>query len=176
MSTKKTSLAELPASGASPDDDLFWETRVADSLGVSRDRLRLLREEHMTENTHFIRRRNAVVLTETGMSLLNTLLPIAPTALALLEAPVEKSPDPTPFAAPPGPAPRVSVRVVKVPPNPRLLFCVAAEVEAGTSAKFLVRVKTNENFMAGMVMEVISAGEGVWQYVGRLPRRKGRWL
>lgn len=179
MSTKKTSLTEPPASGVSPDDGLFWETRVADSLGVSRERLRLLREEHMTENTHFIRRRNAVVLTETGMELLNTLLPIAAQVAdqpAPAEVPVEKSPGATPFAAPHGPAPRVSVRVVKVPPNPRLLFCVASEIEAGTSAQFLVRVKTNENFMAGMVMEVISAGEGVWQYVGRLPRRKGRWI
>lgn len=176
MSTKKTSLAEPPAAAVSPDDGLFWETRVADSLGVSRDRLRLLREEHMTENTHFIRRRNAVVLTETGMELLNTLLPITTPAAQPPQAPAEKSPDPAPFAAPTGPAPRVSVRVVKVPPNPRLLFCVAAEVETGTAAQFLVRVKTNENFMAGMSMEVISAGEGVWQYVGRLPRRKGRWI
>jgi hypothetical protein len=173
MSTKKTSLAELPASGASPDDGLFWENRVADSLGVSRDRLRQFRKDHMTENVHYIRRGNAVVLTETGMRLPSyekitaEPAPLAPSPFPAVEV--------APFAPPAGPAPRIEVRVVKVPPNPRLLFCVPAGPIVATAAQCLVRVKTNENFMAGMSFEVISAGEGIWQYIGRLPRRKGRW-
>jgi hypothetical protein len=191
MSTKKTSLAELPASGASPDDGLFWENRVADSLGVSRDRLRQFRKDHMTENVHYIRRGNAVVLTETGMRLATDRLappasePTAEEQLPSYEkitaepAPLAPSPFPAvevaPFAPPAGPAPRIEVRVVKVPPNPRLLFCVPAGPIVATAAQCLVRVKTNENFMAGMSFEVISAGEGIWQYIGRLPRRKGRW-
>lgn len=177
MSTKKTPLAEPPAVGSSPDDGLFWETRVADSLGVSRDRLRLLREEHMKENTHFIMRRNAVVLTESGMELVKKIL-IDPTLTANASKVLPHKPvlAVAPFNPPTGPAPRQSVRVAKVPPNPRLLFCVPEDGGATSTAQFLVRVKTNENFMAGMTMEVISAGDGVWQYVGRLPRRKGRWL
>lgn len=186
MSTKKTSIAEPPSCATSPDDGLFWETRVADSLGVARDRLRVLREEHMVENTHYIRRRNAVVLTETGMELITRLLDLSPaspprtTEPAPIDRPIspEKkspAPSPAPFAPPVGPAPRVNVRVTKVPPNRRLLFCTPSAIQEGTSAQFLVRVKTNENFMAGMTMDVISAGSGTYQYVGRLPRRKGRW-
>lgn len=113
--------------GPVPDDGLFWESRIAAEVGISRERLRSLRDAHMTEDTHFIRKKNAVVLTISGLDKLHALLaPAAPTA-------------------------------------------------AAGAQPLIVRVKTNENFMAGMTLEVISAGENCYQYLGRLPRRHGRW-
>jgi hypothetical protein len=150
--------------GPVPDDGLFWESRIAAEVGISRERLRSLRDAHMTEDTHFIRKKNAVVLTISGLDKLHALLaPAAPTA-----APVEK------IAPSPGPVPRLAVRVVKVPGNARLLLCLPPTAAAGAQP-LIVRVKTNENFMAGMTLEVISAGENCYQYLGRLPRRHGRW-
>ena len=161
-----------PAASASPspapasaDDGLFWEARVASNVGISRERLRALRDAHMAENTHFIRRKNSVVLTVSGIDLLHVLLDPVFTAPA---APVEK------IAPPAGPAPRLTVRVAKVPGNHRLLLCLPPTAAAGAQP-LIVRVKSNENFMIGMTLEVISSGENCFQYLGRLPRRHGRW-
>jgi len=41
-------------------------------------------------------------------------------------------------------------------------------------ADMLVRVRDNRLFMPGMAIEVIEAAANLWQYTGRLPRRKGR--
>ena len=38
-----------------------------------------------------------------------------------------------------------------------------------------IQVRDNTNFVPGMVLEAVCIGQGMWQYVGRLPRRSGRW-
>ena len=38
-----------------------------------------------------------------------------------------------------------------------------------------IRVRDNLNFAPGMVLEAVAIGHGIWQYLGRLPRRLGRW-
>jgi hypothetical protein len=38
-----------------------------------------------------------------------------------------------------------------------------------------IRVRDNANFLPGMVIEAVAIGFGMWQYIGRLPRRPGRW-
>jgi hypothetical protein len=175
MSPAKKSPDLQPPAESSGEDGLFWENRVADTLGLPRERLRALRDAHMQVDVHYIRRRNSVVLTERGIELLNTLTG-QPAPAAQKIAPATFAPPAlvvTPFAPPSGPAPRLDVRVVRVPGNRRLLICTP--VAEGTTEQLLVRVKTNENFMPGMTFEVLSGGQGLWQHVGRLPRRKGRW-
>lgn len=62
--------------------------------------------------------------------------------------------------------------------NEKVVMAVRVEGEAapGEPAKLLVKVKCNALFMPGMEMEVVPVdGRGCFQYMGRLPRRKGVW-
>lgn len=98
-------------------------------------------------------------------------------------------------AVPPGPPPSARFMVVRIPPyrkdspQRKILICrtCPAEVLAVSSwavanltarlgpVERPVRVRDNINFAPGMVLDAVSIGYGQWQYVGRLPRRPGRW-
>lgn len=162
------SLPPLPAP-APPADGLFWEERVAAELGIARARLRSLREQHLTLDTHFILRRGTVVLTQSGLEKINAVL-----AAGTLPAPSPESPataKETAFPVPSGPPARAEFIIAMVPPNPRLLVCRRGP---GLPSNQIVRVKSNALFLPGMKVPVIAAGHG-WQVYGRLPRRKGKW-
>lgn len=142
------------------NSSLFWEGRVASTLGVSRTTLRGLRGQHLTEGEHFTKEAGSVVLTTAGLELITKLVGSS----AATDTP------PTP----PGPPERVKLIVMRVVRNPHLLVCIdPGDVK---QKQYLVRVRTNENFMPRMELEAVSAGAGLWQYTGRLPRKKGHWL
>jgi hypothetical protein len=153
ITTMKKSTAEAGAG----DDGLFWESKVAKCLGLSRDRVRALREAHLSPED-WVTKGNAVVLTARGLEKI--------TALAQGEAAGE------PVKAGPPEAARLVVR--KVCGNPRVLLAVAVGVGA-EGAAVLVRVKENTFFMPGMEFDALPVGDGSFQFVGRLPRRRGRW-
>lgn len=196
-----------------PADSLFWESRVAESLGVSRTRLRLLRKQHLTPEADFVMHDGAVVLTEPGLAKIRAVLggepPAAPTpapevaqnesAAAPLSSPSpeEKAPATAnggPVVVPSGRPERRHFMVVRKPvfraDSPSLKILLAREVEPGTAPvsawaigrvkglrgpERTIRVRDNTNFLPGMILEAAASGLGVWQYVGRLPRRPGRW-
>ena len=67
---------------------------------------------------------------------------------------------------------KVRARIVKVfATNPRFLHATG---EKG-AACITVRVRDNVNFLPGMEMDVTAGAGGVWDYVGPLPRARGRW-
>lgn len=134
---------------------MFWESKVAKSLGLSRERVRALREQHLSPD-EWVTKGNAVVLTARGLEKI--------TALAQGEAAGE------PVKAGPPEVARLVVR--KVCGNPRVLQAVPKGVEG---AAVLVRVKDNTFFMAGMEFDALPVGDGSFQFIGRLPRRRGRW-
>ena len=73
---------------------------------------------------------------------------------------------------------RCRVRVSELARNEKVVMAVrvAGEAAPGEPAKLLVKVKCNALFMPGMEMEVVPVdGRGCFQYMGRLPRRKGVW-
>lgn len=153
----KNSTEEAPAAA---EDGLFWESKVAKTLGLARDRIRELREQHLEEGADWRTRGNAVVLTARGLEKI--------TALAQGETPAA----PAPVKA--GPPEVARLVVARLCGNHRLLH--ARRRDAGPEAvALLVRVKTNEHFMAGMEFDAIACGDGTFQFTGRLPRRKGRW-
>lgn len=98
-------------------------------------------------------------------------------------------------AVPPGPPPSARFMIVRIPPyrkdspQRKILICrtCPAELQAVSSWAIAslviklgaverpVRVRDNINFTPGMVIDAVSIGYGQWQYVGRLPRRPGRW-
>jgi hypothetical protein len=173
MSRKKIA-AEAPLAvpaappPAAPDagSELFWEAKVAESMGVARERIAALRSEHLTEGPHFRNVRNAVVLTASGLDLIVAAL--APRSAPSLAA---ESPQPQAAACPDGPPERVTMVVRRVPPNIRLLL--ACKLDDRTER--VVRVRDNRLFMPGMMLTAIHCGNSLFQFTGRLPRRKGKW-
>jgi hypothetical protein len=69
----------------------------------------------------------------------------------------------------------VTVKVLRVCANPRLVLC--AYSEGGLERRVLVRVKRNAFFRCGMELEARRAPSETepWSYEGRLPRFAGRW-
>jgi len=173
MSRKKSS-GEVPppppAPAATPPADaggeLFWESKVAESLGVARERIVALRVERLTEGKHFRIVRNAVVLTASGLEIIASAL--RPEASP---SPAIASPAPPALGIQDGPAPRVMMVVRRVPPNIRILLCSLLN----RPNERAVRVRDNRLFMPGMTFQVIDGGANGLQFTGRLPRRKGRW-
>lgn len=167
----------------------FWEARVSEALNVPRKTLAKLRAQHLTEPLHFRRvENNAVVLTLEGLAIIEAQLAApSPTADSGLPAPEAKktggkpSPKGKSSDVPAGPPTREIMTVERLPQNTTLLLCVPKKRPVLTA----VRVRDNTNFKAGMVLEAVQSGDGVWQFrnrepgdestVGRLPRGKGRW-
>lgn len=148
----------------SPRDLLYWEDRVADSLGIARDRVREIRERHLVSPQHFFTSHGAIVFTDAGLARLLEQLNPAPAAAA----PTADAPQP-----PPGPAPRDILRVLRVPvTNKKLLLCARPD---GKPGEVPVRVRDNSNFRPGMDVPALLGAPNFWQHYGRLPRRLGRW-
>lgn len=69
--------------------------------------------------------------------------------------------------------PKKRVRVVKVfATNPQYLHAMTVD---GKDGLLTVRVRDNRHFLPGMEMDVMKSVGGVWDYVGHLPRARGRW-
>ena len=159
-----------PGAPLGGDDGLFWEAQVALRLGVARHKLATLRAEHLREGDHYRIRSNAVVLTEPGLARLQELLAGgvgapsgAPRPSAVTESVLAGQPE------------RARFRVLSLPPNKRLIVATrVGEPEPG-AARTLVRVRSSELFMPRMEFEAMHSTDGMWQFMGRLPRRKGRW-
>jgi hypothetical protein len=155
-----------PSGEGVPDDGLFWESKVAKQLGLSRERVRELRAEHLTAED-WITKGNAVVYTQRGLE------KITAAAGAGAEAPAEE-----PVKAGPPEVARLVVR--KVCGNKRVMLALRVVAdrplcERGSEPTLVVRVKDNACFMAGMEFDAVAVGDGSFQFTGRLPRRKGRW-
>ena len=177
--SKKTQRAKLPGA---PDekgaaDELYFEAVVANRLGVSRERVRELRVAHLREGEDWVMQGTAVVLSAQGLARMQKLV-LAGSSPALPESgPVAaeaRVPVGQVFAA----VARVRVRVTERARNVRVIM--AARVEGvpapGEPARLMVLVQSTELFMPGMEMEVAPVeGRGCFQYLGRLPRRKGVW-
>lgn len=169
---------------------LFWESRVAEALGVPRKLLARLRRDHLREPGDFVHledQGNAVALTAAGLATIEAQLarlatnppPTAPEPAAAKQSHGKAHPR---GDIPSGPPPREKMTVSRVARDlPRVLLCVPLS----RPVQVTVRVNDNSNFAPGMVLEAIQSSDGVWQFrnrvpgdestVGRLPRGKGRW-
>lgn len=74
----------------------------------------------------------------------------------------------------------VSLRVVQVPVNPRLVLCVPTTLQGMPQAgaeRVRVKVRSNVNFIPGMLLkaEAIAGLPGMFSLVGACPRFRGRF-
>ena len=190
---------------------VYWEKQIAESLGISRTRVREMRKAHLSAELHWQFRDNAVVLTESGLEKLRSILQAAGTAVPVAAAEIPavlpvsaeigpvaatRGPAAGPLNVQPGPPAKRKFMVVKKPlhrtdsPQRKILICADCSEDATQVAPWdlsrprtdlklgterPIRVRDNINFMPGMVLEAVEIGHGMWQYLGRLPRRQGRW-
>lgn len=124
--------------------------------------------------------------------------PAVPAPVGIETAPAGDRPAGEPrgaAAVPPGPPPSQRFMIVRIPPyrkdspQRKILLCRTCPAELAAVSSWAiaqivvklgeierpVRVRDNLNFAPGMVIDAVSIGYGQWQYVGRLPRRPGRW-
>ena len=155
------------SNGTAPDS-LFWESRLATTLGVPRRRLVTYRINHLTSETDYVRKHGEVVLTPSGLAKMKEAFVIDGKT-----APVAAVPALAGVSPPVGPREHHRLCVIRSLSNARLLSCH----RVGDSRKkpVLVRVRSNLGFMPGMEFEGVKIDDGLWQYTGHLPRRKGRW-
>lgn len=166
-----------------PAPDLYWESQVADRLGVSRTRLRGLRKQHLRPGEHFATTDdNAIALTPAGLALIERVLASGATKPA--DAKRGAAAGQPAESVPPGPPEKKRFLILRVPthridqPQKKILICrelIEPAQPGPLPAERPVRVRDNSNFRAGMMLEATSIGYGMWQYLGRLPRRPGRW-
>lgn len=185
--------------------DLFWESQVADQLGISRTRVRELRRSRLAPESDWQLRDNAVVLTASGLKKLELALAGSPAAISAPAVHPSPATSPRAPAAPPssaaptlpGPPPRRKFMVVAKPlhrvdaPQRKILLCAecpdatqpvpsydlfgSRRATLGLGRERPIRVRDNQHFVPGMVLDAVDIGHGMWQYIGRLPRRLGKW-
>lgn len=169
--------AEAPArtdvGGKLPGDDkedLYWEQRVAAWLGVPRKRIAALRRRALREGEHWIVHPQGIVYTVAGLQRLRDYLASLGELTPSADGETKDEPP-----APVGPPERATVIVAKLYPNTRLMLARAPGSTPEKPLQVLVRVRDNRNFMPGMKVGVVhDPRNSSWQFVGRLPRRKGR--
>lgn len=172
----------VDAAGKLPGDkepDFYWEDRVAAWLGLGRVRISKLRRRSLREGTDWIVHEQEVVYTVQGIQKLRDhLRSLGVTTAADKPAKVEEPAAEEP-PAPVGPPTKAKARVVKTYPNKRLLLVQLEAAEGDEEKKpeqVVARVRDNSNFMPGMVLDVVRDPRALmWQHVGRLPRRRGKW-
>ena len=151
-----------------PPGERFWPARVAESLGITVKRVTVFRKTHLTTPAHYVTESNTLLLTTAGVARIKELLAAEATPTSPAAAPAAPQ-----DVIPAGPPTRARMTVLRVTANRRLLLC--ARVDDPKKNPHLVRVTTNENFMPRMEFEAIESRDRLWQYTGRLPRRKGRF-
>lgn len=116
-----------------------------------------------------------------------------------LPAPSLGAPPPPAAVVPPGPPPKRHFVVTRVPvhrvdsPQKKIVMArpvpadflpckpwelakhAATLVDSPELRERPIRVRDNSHFAAGMVFVAVNTGHGMWQFIGRLPRRPGRW-
>lgn len=165
MATPQKKSVSIPSPAA---PERFWPARVAESLGITVKRLAVFRKKNLVTPEHFVMEGNAPLLTAAGVARVKELL-----AAEATPPPAAIEPATAKETIPAGPPRRAKMVVQRVPPNKRLLLC--ARTDDPKKAQVLVRISTNENFMPGMTFEAVEGWNNLWQYTGRLPRRKGRY-
>lgn len=145
------------------------ESAVAATFGLSRDALRRLREEHMQEGVHWLRRGRHIVLTDEGGALLAGLcrLSVPPVVRALIGPPGD-----------PG-LTKAAVIILKAwdsPLNSSILIAYHRGADWNDRAKRVrVRVTDNTNFVRHMEVPCRHIEGDLYECLRPAPRDRGSW-
>ena len=163
------------------------ESAIADTLGIPREKLAELRKETLVVREDWLQKGRKIFMTQPGIAKIIALLKRAPevikTVLGEKTAPTTQSEPQQPVARESAPAEdpiqkelmdRLAARglhlavITKLFRKSRILF---AELDG---KQIRVKVRSSENFVIGMKISCRHDHDDVYQFHGRLPRRKGR--
>ena len=130
------------------------EDKVASQLGISRERLKGIREQHLEHGTHFQKTASAVAYTEDGVQTVIQFLTDQARDAINNTGPDASPPAPTGGGDPPAPPPEEkrrpleTLRILRTCPNPTW---VEAFNEAGRRVK--CRVRSNQSMRRGIILK-----------------------
>lgn len=142
---------------------LYYESKLAKSLGISRPEFKKLRKSLLEFEADWQMHGNQVVITEAGIVKLASHFEGGAVFAEVPEAKVDYHP----------PTGEVELIVRQVYPNPRLLLCVFPVEQSKEQVR--VRVPRNDNFRPKMMIKASKLSDGFYELVGRCPRYPGRW-
>lgn len=144
------------------------ESTLARTMGIPRGALRTARAK-LLEGTDWKLIQNTVLYSENGMKRLERVLTgqsMSPGAEKKGMAAKEPS---KPLVEPPATPEEKKGVVTALTRNRQILM---AEIDGETCR---VRVRSSENFVAGMQLTVQHIDEDLYEFTGRCPRSRGRW-
>jgi hypothetical protein len=137
------------------------EADLAQAIGITTDAMKAMRHHpNITEGLHWFRKKKAAHWTDAGIEVITDVLSL------------EKN------CAPPAVIHElVPLVVVRLVPNPRIIFCRKKNA-AEESPLLRLRVRSSENFMPGMEVRScrpVPGSPDLFDMEGNCPRWKGRW-
>lgn len=153
------------------------EAELSKKLGLTREAVREMRIMHLAQGDDWMKLGREIHYSDAGVKkLIKTIKKNAPDGANYCDLTLPKIKAEPPMGVyladlPDGPVlDAIVVRIYEK--NPHYL-----EAKLG-SRDIQVRVRNNQNFVAGMVIEsrqLVMANERVFDYIGRCPRVRGRW-
>lgn len=183
---------ELTPQKDAPSGYPFSEKKARAQFGVSRDEFRALRNQHLTEGTHYTRgKQQSVWLNQAAVDvLLRAVSPDAPTTpeRAAALAPLECAPVKNALVnllatrvehlqkTPPA---EVRLRVVNgnLQFKHMLIACALEDDHHRPKHPLRVRVRNNANFIRGMEIpaRLVTGYTDLYELTRKCPRTKGKW-
>jgi hypothetical protein len=150
---------------------IYYEAKIAERLGITRDQIRFVREQALKEKKHWRLSGRDVVYTDDGVKKFLRYLAVDLSAADLNSCLVpvrEKQKGAAPKNAPA--TGTIELTVKRCFANPKLLL---ATDSAGNEVR--VRVPRNRNFKVKMKLHAQRVNESLYKMVGRCPRYRGRY-
>ena len=153
--TKKDRPVKKQAAAAPTTPVLYSELAASERLGISLDSVRMIRKTHLTSVKDYFREGLSVLIRECGMEKLETLLGEQPGASTASGSP------------------RIAALVVERANIQNTGILMAKE--PGTDVVVRVRVRSNVNWMRGMLISPCrEVNPTLFHYEGRQPRFRGK--
>ena len=185
-----TDLNLIPTTGA-PVGFPFMENHVRARLGIGKDEIRSLRQQHLVENTDWLLKKKRIWLAALGVEKLCAAKGLEP-KFASPNAQTANAVDAgaIPAAPPTGPIPKKNAALKAKPAEPIKLIvvqrCVNPHMIQACDPKddpimpkkmVRVRVRSNENFTRHMeIPAVLVAGyTDLYDLARACPKKKGKW-
>ena len=162
-------------------DFTHWESKVAGRLGLSRDNMRRMRSELLTEGADFITQSNRICLTAAAVEKIAAALRVPAPPVELTEA------NPAPVAVVEKTIADAAIGTVRLcvwrqTKNPHIIEAFHPEKDPSHRSNIVrVIVKKAANFIRvggdgkPMTLPARHVRADLYELLGACPRRKGRW-
>jgi hypothetical protein len=167
-------LTDITPSTGSPTGFPFEEKHAGACFGLTKDVLRVFRQEQLADGSDFITHKKRIYWTAAAVQKLQDSLGLPPSKKTA-PAPQRSIPlDPAPVKAT-----LTELQVVRadLPNSHMLIACALDDDHLRPTAPFRVRVRDTKNFVRGMLIpvQVVAGYQDLFDLTRPTPRQKGRW-